>query len=101
MSGVLLRGGGTTYEDGNVKVNVPTANMRTQAIVANPQSHALLVPKERDPKEARFCVRCKSPDIVVEVHFTSDDNDAVRLCRNCVEARVPGNPIVVNLSKVK
>lgn len=93
--------GGQVKTDGkDVTVNVPTADLSGRALVSNPRTDALIVPRDEPLTEVR-CLRCQGTDIVVKVKFPYDDGYQLALCRNCLKDRPVGHPIVLDMEFVK
>ena len=102
MRGLKLVGGSVLANEVDVLVKAPTANLHSQALVTNDKIHALLIPKERDADEAMRCSKCKaSSDIVIMVQFPGGQGYDLRLCRDCMSSRAPGNPLKIDMELVE
>lgn len=99
MPDLRLRGGHVESNGSDVSVHVPTANLQAQALMTSEQTHALLVPKDREPSEALLCSRCKGSEIVLMVAFPGGDGYDLRVCRDCIIARPPGHPLIIDIEK--
>jgi hypothetical protein len=100
VRGLQLRGGAVRTDGKDVTVETPTADLRGRALVSNPRTDALIVPRD-EPLTEVFCIRCKGSDIVVKVKFPYDEGYQIALCRDCVKDRPMGQPIVLDMEFVR
>jgi hypothetical protein len=99
MTDFKLRGGQIISDGKNVTVQAPTPNLRGRALVSNPRTDALIIPRD-EPLLEVACFKCKGKDVVVKVKFPYDDGYQLGLCRDCVKDRRPGHPIVIDMEFV-
>lgn len=96
---VRLRGGQIISDGQNVTVEAPSPNLQGRALVSNPRTDALIIPRNEPLLEVQ-CFKCQGKDIVVRVKFPYDDGYQLALCRDCVKDRRPGKPIVIDMEFV-
>lgn len=99
MTNLRLTGGSAVSDGQDVTIQVPTANLNGKALVSNPRTDALIVPRD-EPLSEVACFRCKGSDIVVKVKFPKDEGYQLALCRDCLKDRQPGRPIVIDMEFV-
>lgn len=97
--GIKLTGGKAIQDGQNATIQAPTPDLRNQALVSNPRTDALLIPRD-EPLAEVACFRCKGHDIVVKVKFPKDEGYQLALCRDCLKDRPMGKPIVIDMEFV-
>jgi hypothetical protein len=97
--GLKLVGGDVISDGRDVTVKAPTADLTASALVSNPHTDALIIPRD-EPLNEVACFRCRGTDIVIKVKFPKDEGYQLALCRDCVKDRPVGHPIMIDMEFV-